>query len=1182
MNKGFLKSILALILVLSFSVVTFAGCGSRAGNSESADKKDDDVIISEKPDADGTENGNTTVPEVPDVNTDGGKEEDRDPTVADTPDNSWSSQAIGLENTADGFYLSNTSYGAEEKFVYTATVNFERGVAAALAFGAEDGSHYWVFNVDREANLVKLIYFSVVDGQTKAFELLTDYFIGNDKMTESEKRLVGSKVATIDRVQLKVVITPEDDAVYAEFYADNIRRFGIDNTIDLNTLADLPDGVSYGGGNIGFNCFNSKVSFSDIHYGKSDYSYYTELYRNQYHFSQYAHWNNDPNGLIYYDGYYHLYYQHHPYNNYWGDMYWGHARSRDLAHWELLPICLFPDEDWGEGVGLMWSGSAYEYRKGDSADIDALNWFPSGGGNGIIAFYTRDGGRQDQMIMSSDDGGMTWTKRKLIPQDVATGADGIFHKVACRDPKVFPVEVDENGKTTAWGMVVTGQQENKVWFMKSTNLLDWSYAGQFSANVPECPDVVTLTADDGEIYTVLTLTAREYIVGKMRYDGNRIIFTDKNGGAIDPGDIQKMDFGPDSYATQTFSIRDASSDYFGKTVSISWFAGVPADTDTGIYANVRKVWNGSGMTIPVVWGLRSEGNGYILTQTPIVKDSDSFTKDLLLTLSNKTVGKSTENILADVNTHIFEMILDIDNPNNAPVSIKINVGDNEYTEIGWNKEEGYFVDRRFTSSAGLNIKDYRFRYTSGPRSFGSQNFYILSDNGGVEVFCDDFKIPFYVLTLASPYSVSAEFSVDGEITVKNLTINEIASVWRTEEPVEGETVLYVSGETLELDTSITTERTVTAYSTSGENITWVIESGSDVISLENTTGGVTVKAKRAGKATLIAGCGKQRKTVEVTVYAGTPDTDVPFNGDGIVSGNWYAKDSAIIATIPAGDGYILSSHSASDFNCSVSFSLDAIAAAFIFRATEDMSDYIIFNYDNNEKIVKMWSPRGEIGRAVAPNVNTDNVVLRVEANGRSIKAYINGNLAIDIVLGEREPTEGLFGLNVYSGTAIFKSVVNFSGDYSYDGAGSLTVMGDSKQTVTALYNKTLQNTKVDRAFYTSNGRELTVDPAYFELLPVGTYIFKAVGGASAYEFTVEVTAVTQTILKDVVVDTGCNAVIYLGNVEVYSVEINGRLLALGEYTVEDLMLTIGADLLTKENNEIVINGNKTVNVTLVK
>ncbi|MBQ4510312.1 MAG: hypothetical protein II984_06275, partial [Clostridia bacterium] len=332
---------------------------------------------------------------------------------------------VSMESTTDSFNLLETTYGVDDKFVYTAIVSFENGVAAGLAFGAEDGSHYYVFNVDRQANLVKLLYFTVDGGKTTAVELLTDYFIGNDKMTESEKRLVGSKVANIDKVQLKVVITPEDDGVYAEFYADNIRRFGIDNTINLNNLEKLPEGVSYDGGNIGFNCFNSKVKFDDIYYGKSDYSYYTELYRNQYHFSQYAHWNNDPNGLIYYDGYYNIYYQHHPYNNYWGDMYWGHARSKDLAHWELLPICLFPDEDWGTGAGYMWSGSAYEYRKGDSAAIDALNWFPNGEGNGIIAFYTRDGGMQDQMIMSSDDSGMTWTKRKIIPQTTATAPDGI-------------------------------------------------------------------------------------------------------------------------------------------------------------------------------------------------------------------------------------------------------------------------------------------------------------------------------------------------------------------------------------------------------------------------------------------------------------------------------------------------------------------------------------------------------------------------------------------------------------------------------------------------------------------------------------------------------------------------------------------------------------------------------------
>ncbi len=1090
-------------------------------------------------------------------------------------------QDVAMESNTDSFSLLETAYGADEKFVYTATVYFERGVAAALAFGAEDGSHYWVFNVDRQANRVKLLYFTVTDGQLSPVELMTDYFIGNDKMTDSERRIVGERVATIDKVQLKVIITPEADGVYAEFYADNIRRFGVDNTIELNSLEGLPEGVTYGGGRIGFNCFNSKVNFSDIYFGKSDYSYYTELYRNQYHFSQYAHWNNDPNGLIYYDGYYHLYYQHHPYNNYWGDMYWGHARSRDLAHWELLPICLFPDEDWGDHArGYMWSGSAYEYRVGDSADIDALNWFPNGEGNGIIAFYTRDGGRQDQMIMSSDDGGMTWTKRKLIPQDVATGSNNIYNKEACRDPKIFPVKT-ENGKTTAWGMALTGQQANKVWFLKSTNLLDWTYAGQFDAIAPECPDVVTLTADDGNTYTVMTFTGREYIVGKMVYDGNTITFTDKNGGAIDQSDFQKMDFGTDSYATQTFSIRDTESDYFGKTVSISWYAGVPAHTDSGIYANARKVWNGSGMTIPVIWGLEAEGEGYILTQTPIVKDSDAFTKNNLLSISNQKVDESSANILADVSTHIFEMALNIDNPNNEPVSIKINVGDDEYTEIGWNKEEGYYVDRRFTSSAGLVIKDYPFRYTSGPRSFDAQSFYILSDNGGVEVFCDDFKIPFYLLTLASPYSVKAEFSVGGEVTVKNLEFNEIASVWRTGEVVDGETVLYISNDSVELDTTIATEKQIVAYSTSGQEITWALEKGEQAVELENTTGGVKVKALGAGKATLIATCGNQQRAVEVTVYDSKPDTDISFNSDGIVSGNWLAKDSEIIAETPAGDGYILSTHSASDFNCSVSFSLDAVAAAFIFRAAEDMSDYIIFNYDNNDKIVKMWSPRGEIGRASAPNVDTSNVVLRVEAKGTSIKAYINGNLAIDTVLDEDEPTEGLFGLNVYSGKATFKSIANFNGNYSYGGTGSLTVVGDSKQAITSLYNKTLVNTKVDRAFYVCDGRNLVIDATYFELLPVGTYTFKAVGGSSAYEFVVNVTATTETTLKDITIEKGCNAVIYLGNIEAESVSLNGTQLTAEQYSIENLMLTINAELLTKDSNEIVINGNKTVTVTLV-
>ena len=436
--------------------------------------------------------------------------------------------------------------------------------------------------------------------------------------------------------------------------------------------------------------------------------------------------------------------------------------------------------------------------------------------------------------------------------------------------------------------------------------------------------------------------------------------------------------------------------------------------------------------------------------------------------------------------------------------------------------------------------------------------------------------------MASPYSVKAEFVVDKAVTVNNLVLNEIASVWRDGEATEDETVLYVSDESVELDTIITSEKLITAYSTSGAEITWELTSGSEFVAIEKTTGGVIAKALKSGNATLTVTCGNQRKTIKITVYKGSPDSDISFSGDGIISGNWIANGQDIIAETSAGDGYILSSQRASDFNCSVSFSLEAIAAAFIFRANADMSEYIMFNYDNNEKIVKMWSPHGEIGRASATNINTNNVVLRVEAKGTSIKAYINGNLAIDTVLSDKESKEGFFGLNVYSGKATFKSVVNFDDKYSYNGTGSLTVVGDSKQVVTALYNKTMANTKVDRAFYTSNGRNLVIDAAYFELLLVGTYTFKAVGGSSAYEFTVNVTAVSKTVLKDMTLEKGCNAVIYLGNIKPESVAVNGKALGNDQYTVEDLMLTIDASLLTDGNNEIVINGDQTVTVTLIQ
>ena len=1113
-----------------------------------------------------------------------------------------------IENTGDGFLLTEKSYTESESFVYTSTAYFEHGQAAALVFGAEEAEtarHYWAFNIDRKENSVKLLYFYQTEEQSfKAIELLKDYYIGNDKMTQGEKNLVNPKVEAIDKVQLKVIVTAEDDGkVYADFFADNIRRFGVDNTHELNSFKKnvagetLSETIAYEGGSIGFNCFNAKVRFEDTHYAHSDYTYYSETYRQQYHFSQYAHWNNDPNGLVYYDGWYHMYYQHHPFNNLWGDMYWGHARSRDLVSWELLPICLFPDQEgeFGPGNGYMWSGTARVYHKGESAAIDALNWYPNGEGSGLIAFYTRDGGLQDQVIMSSDDGGMTWTKRRRIPQTIVVGPE----KTDCRDPKVFPVKKDGD-KVTLWGMAVTGMGTGNVWFMKSENLLDWTAAGGFKTptNDPkinfraECPDVITLTADDNTTHTVMTFTAREYLVGEIVYDeaSGQLKFMTLEGKdvsklAIDEIPFQRMDFGPDSYATQTFFIDDSSSKYYGETVSVNWFSGVPGGVeaiDSGILSQVRKTWNGGGMTIPVKWGLVKKGNGYMLTQTPIVKDNEDFKKSEYLSVSDIDLDQNSQNILSNVNSRTLEIDATINNPQKENISFKVQVSGNEYTEIGWTKEEGYFVDRTHTYDGGLSMHNYHVRYVSGPTDSTKLSFYILADHGSVEVFCDNGAIPFYVLTFATPYSVDASLQVSGAVEVENLTVNKIYSVWRDETLTTEDTLLYVSQENVELSTSLTTTKELSVYATGGNEVVWSVESGEGVLEITPTQKGATITALKAGNAVLSVVSGNAEKTINVTVYEGTVDSDLTFAQDGIVAGDWLLTADGLVGSQSSGDGFLLSKTSGKDFTYTAKFDLGSgAAAALIFRAKADMSDYYIANYDNTGKIVKLWTPFGDLANVHVGQIDTKNVVLTVTAKGNRISVGLNGNTVAEVTDNrEGAPKEGLFGLNVCATRAVFTSVGLLRDYYEYEG-GTLTVSGAIQQAIVAVYNDTDGAIEINRAYYEVAGREIRIREQYFTLLSeTGEYTFRVVGMETAFTFTVDVKALPKLKLEDFTLQVGCNATFYVGNETVNSVMVNGEALKKEQFVVKDGVLTIYASAFKLGENSVSVSETLKATVTV--
>ena len=1097
-------------------------------------------------------------------------------------------RALGetMESEGDGFRLTDKTFTAAEGFVYSADVRFTDGQAAGLVFGAEESAHYWVFNIDRKDNRVKLMYFAPDGAGDMAAQVLREApFIGTDTMTDADRALVNPKVAALDSVHLKVIVTPgADGAVYAEFYADGIRRFRTtytdDDVIDLNTLAA---GVTYLGGALGYNTYASRVTFEDVAVGKSDYTYYTELYRQQYHFSQFAHWNNDPNGLVYYDGYYHLYYQQHPYSNYWSDMYWGHARSRDLLHWELLPICLFPNEGTeglGEGNGYAWSGSAMVYHRGTSAAVDAENWFPRGNGDGLMIFYTRDGARQDQVIATSDDGGFSWTRRVLIPQTTATSDIGITDgKTDCRDPKVFSLEKDAGGNTTRWGMVLTGQATNRIWFLKSTDLLHWEYAGGFTMSRPECPDIATLTLS-GTSYEVMTFTARKYIVGHIRYntENGQVELSDPDGTVITDGDAyaKTMDFGPDSYATQTYFIDDTASAYFGRTVSVSWFSGVPGASEaieSGALAAARGRWNGGGFTIPVVWGLKDENGILLLTQTPITRDSADFSalRTELLRKSHLTLNADAQNPLAGVAGRALEIALTLDNPSGAPIAIRVNMNAKEYVEVGWTAETGYYVDRTHAGDAGLNLGNYAAKFTSGAVDSRRQSFYILVDQGGVEVFCEDFSRPFYLLAFSSPYATGASLSVGGEVTVEEMTVNRVAGVWR-DGSVTDETVLYVDRTDVKLDRTLTTSCDVLGYTATGADITWEIVSGDEYITLTRTDEGVTVTSKAKGTAVVRATSGNASRDITVTVSDGSIETDLPIVPDGRYSGNWYFTEAGLVGETTAGDGFLLLGASGSDFIYTASLDMGSgAAAALVFRAKADMSDYLIANYDKNGNVVKLWSPRGEIARVEVGGVNASALVLKVRANGRNIRIYLNGNEVINTTIGEEEPTEGLFGLNVCATRAVFRSLTLFEEAMTWNG-GALAVRGDVSQTVWRLSNRTLGNTAVSPNFYTSDGRTLTLSPEYLASLPVGVYAFTAVGTMSSYDFTVTVTEPQHTPLAgNASAEAGTNLTVSLGGRRPATVLLDGAPLPAEAYTVRGDLLTVSAAYLTAGEHTLTLD-----------
>jgi len=275
---------------------------------------------------------------------------------------------------------------------------------------------------------------------------------------------------------------------------------------------------------------------------------------------------NDPNGLIYYNETYHLFYQHNPYSPEWGNIHWGHMRSRDLIHWEHLPIALAPSEAYDRDG--CFSGCAVEHD-GKLYLFYTSNIFTSPKG-------LPDDLLQQQCLAVSEDGGLTFRKHEGNPI-ISSPPDGIGSNNHFRDPKVWRHD-------DQWYMVLGTKQQGrgKVLLYRSENLLDWTYVSVLvesdgsMGHMFECPDLFTI--DGCDILMVSPEGMKDhpvsgYFAGKLDYATGR----------YEHGGFQLLDHGHHFYAPQSFQCPD------GRRILIAWMPMKGSE--------LGKSWSGS-MTIP--------------------------------------------------------------------------------------------------------------------------------------------------------------------------------------------------------------------------------------------------------------------------------------------------------------------------------------------------------------------------------------------------------------------------------------------------------------------------------------------------------------------------------------------------------------------------------------------------------
>ena len=484
---------------------------------------------------------------------------------------------------------------------------------------------------------------------------------------------------------------------------------------------------------------------------------YTEQFRPQFHFTPEAKWMNDPNGLVYHQGVYHLFYQYYPDDIVWGPMHWGHAISKDMIRWEQKPIALYPDE-----LGLIFSGSAV-------VDHHNSSGFGTEENPPLVAIYTyhlmegEKAGKKDfqtQGIAYSLDNGETFTKYEgnpVIPND--TGIKDF------RDPKVY---WDEASKY--WVLILVAGDHAK--FYKSDDLKEWSHMSDFGkesgahGGVWECPDLFKLKVGetDEEKWVLLISinpgapnggSGTQYFVGD--FDGKKFTAEHK--------DHKWLDWGTDNYAGVTYNNTPNNERIF-----IGWMSNWNYARNTP-----TSTWR-SAMTLPRELSLIKENGRY-------------FLRSNVLEAFNKQLSKVSEQEMVSLESP-FE--LDYENFNQSEVTFKTNLSKQLKLEFTNNKNEKLVFEidpanqKMMIDRTASGLVDFEPSFAKGIHSMPyivsnkEVDVRVIMDWSSVEIFVDDGK---YVMTdqiFPTEFYNKLQVSSTDKISLKNFNLNNIKSIWKDE------------------------------------------------------------------------------------------------------------------------------------------------------------------------------------------------------------------------------------------------------------------------------------------------------------------------------------------------------------------------------------------------------------------